>query len=321
MIQQHRNYCWAIEQRPVSVNYPFRLPDPEDLFIHLVWEKRQGIGVYSLCMQHAVYVNPHLVKEPATEQQLLAMSTNIVHEMAEMGVLSELGWAGYTLRSATLVRPEIHREHTVGAVSCIQWVGLDGKTAHVETYHDLQRKSKEAKFLKNLFEPGTISILHRNDQWHVDMRRGFPAANLRNMPEAPSTYRNTYSLGITPVAKAQPLTFCTMRDGKLQPTASPVDWIVFDSSGGHRLATKTTVKDFSNQYIYAMVMGEEKAHFYLTDRLEFSEISPAMRVGVIDRLIDTDNPDFTPERSQYVRVLVDRGSPVILLESGLVVMF
>ena len=318
-MNEYQKYYWAIEQQPVSTLYPFELPHPNDLFIHLTWEQRQGIGVHSLYTQHRLHVARSGHSDDITDKALQGMSSNILNDMAECGIFKQPGFADYQLCSAAITRPEVMREHQYGAVSCINWQDICGGSVHVETFHDLHRKAKEAPYALNQYGHGTIDMLYRNDKWHISMQRERFDDTCRRQPQVDSTYRNMYTLHSGISAGKDAIGLRVGGDSERTYTFSTAHPLVFNTPKSNKLWTQATVDNFDECWLYAMALGEGHAQFYLTDIAQFADIDPEMRRGVRDVLYANANAGFAVERVEFVRIVYQDGEPTVLLESGLLV--
>ena len=316
-MNEYQKYYWAIEQQPVSTLYPFELPHPNDLFIHLTWEQRQGIGVHSLYTQHRLHVARSGHSDDITDKALAGMSSNILKAMVDCGIFKQLGFAGYQLRSLAITRPEVMREHQYGAVSCINWQDICGGSAHVETFHDLHRKAKEAQYTREQYGHSTIDMLYRNDKWHISMQRERFDDTCRRQPQVDSTYRNMYTLHSGISAGKGAIAIRVAPDSEM--TFSSAHQLVFNTPKSNKLWPVATVDNFDECWLYAMALGEGHAQFYLTDIPQFADIDPGMRHGVHSLLMQNANAGFSPERVEFVRIIYQDGEPSVLLESGLLV--
>lgn len=318
-MQSHRNYYWAIAQRPVCTGYPFTLPHPDSLYVHLCWERRQGIGIHRITTQHLLHVNPCGHTEQLTLNGLRSMVGNFLDEMAELNLLQRLGFKGYHLMQAAVVKPEILRSTEHGAVAAITWRDVTGACAQVETFSDMHRRAKQAEAMVKLYEPGTIDALWKDDQWNVMVQAGPYTADNRDAPEVPSTYRNMYRLHAGISAGKGSIAMRVPPDSERIYTFAGDIPLVLNTPRGNKLYTTPTVDNFDECWLYVMVMGEGHAQFYFTDFRDFGEIDELSRAGIRELMLNNPNAGFTPDRVEFVRIAYDRGEPTVMLESGLLV--
>lgn len=318
-MQSHRNYYWAVTQRPVSVEYPFMLPHPDAYYVHLCWERKLALGVHRVTTQHLLHVSPWGHQELPTDATFAAMASNFLHEMAELKLLQELGFQGYHLMTAAIVRPEILRSTEHMAVAAISWQDVTGGTVQVETFHDIHRRSLQAADMSKLYESGTIDVLFKDDKWNVSVHRGPCNGANREVPDAPTSYRNMYRLHAGISSGKGPVAIRVPGDSERTYTFAATEPLTLNTSRGNKLYTVPTVDNFDECWLYVMVIGEGHAQFYFTDFRDFNEIDELSRVGIRELMLNNPNAGFTPERVEFVRVVHDSGMPTVMLESGLLV--
>ena len=318
-MQSHRNYYWAIAQRPVSTEYPYALPHPDSRYVHLRWEQKQGIGIHRITTQHLLYVSPYGHTEQLTDSGLRSMVSNFLHEMAELKLLQRLGFKGYHLTQAAVVTPEILRRSDHQVVAGIVWRDVLGASVEVESFHDLHRRAKEATAMEKLYELGTIDALWKDDQWNVMIQAGPYTADNRKYPPVPPTYRNMYRLHAGISAGKGSIAMRVPPDSERIYTFAGDIPLVLNTPRGNKLYTTPTVDNFDECWLYAMAVGEGHAQFYFTDFRNHDEIDELSRVGIKSLLMSNPNAGFNPERLEFVRIIYDRGEPTVMLESGLLV--